>query len=216
MTASSRIPAATLARAVPHAEFAAARGGTTVHLLVGGMPACGRRPRRLQSVDQDGMPALPICVPCTRTLPDVTRMHLATLGRPTVAELAAVHEHAVRTIAARAAAELQWIREDAVLDGSVSERVHLAEAVEEPREDRPEALTYGGHTVAQTPMTLGLLIGVLIPGARTNGRVWINNAPPSGSLADVAGGSVSGEVAITAPAPGKYTPAGAFRPGWTR
>jgi hypothetical protein len=186
----------------------AAPAGLTAHIAGDdGRPACGRRPRGARVLDLDApVPPLRVCARCRVTLTELTRAHLAGLGRPTPAELAAVHEADVRTRCAALAAELERIRENAVFDGSVSEEVHLVEAVADERgpDHQRETLTFGGHTAAAVPMTLGLLIGALIPGARTDGQVWITDPPALGTPVALPQGDGATAHAMAQPAPGRF------------
>lgn len=210
------LPVATVARVLPDMIAAVGAAGSTAHLLnAARAPLCGRRPRGLADVGQGS--ALRVCARCVRRLPELTRMHLATLGRPTVDELAPVREHEARAVAAACAAQLEKIREDAVWDGSVSAPVHLVQAVGEARErGGPRSLTAAGHTAASVPMTLGLLIGALMPGGSLGGRAWLDGGPSAGTPVQVVGGTVSAAVAMVPPPFGRYAPAG-WRPGtWRR
>jgi hypothetical protein len=203
------LPVASLARVLPDLQVLAAPAGLTAHIAGDhGRPACGRRPRGARLLDLDAsLPPLRVCARCRGTLTELTRAHLSGLGRPTPAELAAVHEADVRTRCAALAAELERIREDAVFDGSVSEEVHLVEAVADQRgpEHRRETLTFGGHTARAVPMTLGLLIGALKPGARTDSQVWITDPPPLGTPVALPQGDGALAHAMAPPAPGRFS-----------
>ncbi|SDG95968.1 hypothetical protein [Klenkia brasiliensis] len=183
------LPAATLARVAPWAVMARAAAGTTVHLLLGGpRPACGRRPRALQVTDEP--PALRVCTACARCLTDVTRMHLAGMGRPTPAELAAVREAEVLREATRLRELLEHHRTEAVLEGSVSERVVFDG-------DPPAPHDFNGQRAEGVPLTLGLMIGALVPGAMTGGRLWLPGTPTSPARMTAPGGA--GVDAVLAP-----------------
>lgn len=185
------LPAATLARVAPDAALVWSSSGSTVHVLAGPRPSCGMRPPRLQVVDpDDGPPARRVCTSCARQLPDVVRMHLSGLGRPTPAELAAVREAEVLTAATLCRDVLEHHRTEAVLDGSVSERVVFDG-------DPPAPHDYNGQRADGVPLTVGLMIGSLMPGAMTGGRLWLPGTATSPARTTSPGGS--GVDAVLAP-----------------
>lgn len=185
------LPAATLARVAPWLTLAWSPSGSTVHVLHG-RPDCGRRPRGLQLLDPDGgpPPALRVCTSCARALTDVTRMHLVGMGRPTPAELAAVREAEVLREATRLRDLLEHHRTEAVLEGSVSERVVFDG-------DPPAPHDFNGQRAEGVPLTLGLMIGALVPGAMTGGRLWLPGTSTSPARTTSPGGG--GVDAVLAP-----------------
>lgn len=202
------LPAATLTRAVPTARLASSPSGSTVHLLADdGRPACGRRPRGLAEHDLEASepPALRVCTSCARTLPDVTRMHLTALGRPSVSELAAVREAEVLRASTALRDLLEHHRTEAVLEGSVSERVVFDG-------NPPSAHDYNGFRGSEVPLTLGLMIGSLIPGAMTGGRLWLPGTASSPARTTNPGGAAS-DVVLSPHGPAHQRPGGGRRYG---
>ena len=184
------LPAATVARAVPAARLWSAPAGRIVHL---GRPdgdahaaRCRVFTRPLEPADLDG-PARQVCVTCARRLPQTTRMHLATLGRPTLAELGALREAEALRAATHCAAVLEHHRTEAVLEGSVSQRVVFDG-------DPPAAFDYNGTRPDGVPLTVGLMIGALIPGSMTGGRLWLPGTATSAARTTSPGGSGSDTV----------------------
>lgn len=192
MTGLAFLPVATLVRAVPTVVVGTSPSGRTVHLLDGDRPACGRRPRGLRRHDLLAceVPSLRVCTSCARTLSDVTRMHLSGLGRPTPAELAAVREAEALRIATECRDQLEALRTEAVLDGSVSERVVFDG-------DPPAPHDFNGQRAEGVPLTLGLMIGALVPGAMTGGRLWLPGTASSRARTTAPGGA--GVDAVLAP-----------------
>lgn len=197
------LPTATLARVIPTAQLASARSGRTAHLMTGdGTSACGRRLRGAIRHDLEGAepPLLRVCTRCARSLPQSTRVHLATLGRPSAAELAAVREAEVLTAAAEFQALLEHHRTEAVMEDSVSEPVAFDG-------DPPPPLDYNGQRTDGVRLTLGLMIGALMPGAMTGGRVWIPGDASSPARVAAPGGA--GTNVLSAPdRTGRFRPAG--------
>lgn len=156
--------------------MAVTAAGETVHLVLPGRggPLCGSSTPTEPLVDLVGRR---VCVSCARRLPKRVQLHLATAGRPSAEEKAPVHVRRARLVVERARTDLEGIRLDSVLDDTVGHHV-LAD-------DGGQLLTFGGPTVSQVPMTVGLFIGSQMPGAS-------EHVPPTSASAAVLRPSAPG------------------------
>lgn len=192
------LPVATLLRALPDVAVAATPAGQTVHVLnrPGGRPLCGRHPRRLTAVPLDGLvpPPMRVCTLCARQLPAAARAGFAAeRGRPSVAELAAVHEHAARQAAQQCVDALAVIRSAALADGSAGQQVELWTAVPAHPGPRPSSkaargrLRTGFVAGAQRMSLAGLLARLTPCGFGPGQRVFITGTPALGAPVDTSG-----------------------------
>ena len=202
MSASPPPPAATVARVLPQAQFAAAPSSSTVHLLeAGGATRCGHKTAAGWDLfagkppEPATVPDVWLCARCTAGLPTATRQDLT----PTPAELAAVYGREVRHAAAELVELLARVRTDALVDGAAHERTRLvyakrADPLVTPRGARPltrveRGLHVTGWVAAERPLSLLELINHVDPSRPDveGYRDWLVDEPPVGTPIDVGG-----------------------------